>query len=96
MLTVALKGIAGHKGRIFSTGLAVVLGVAFMAGTLIFTGTLRGSFNDLFEDVNAGTDAWIRSSEGIEGDLFVSTTAPVGVGSAPIREPARWSPSSPR
>jgi putative ABC transport system permease protein len=65
---VALKGILGHKSRVVSTGLAVLLGVAFMAGTFIFTDTIQRSFDDLFADVNAGTDAYVRSSEEISGE----------------------------
>jgi len=34
MWRTALRNLAAHKRRLFTTGLAVMLGVAFMTGTL--------------------------------------------------------------
>ncbi len=52
-----------------ATVLAVVLGVAFMAGTQVFTDTFSKSFDEIFTDVNKGTDAVVRSSQKIERDF---------------------------
>ena len=40
MWKVAIKGILAHKFRIVLTSIAVVLGVSFMAGTLVLSDTI--------------------------------------------------------
>ena len=62
MLRVSLKGLWAHKRRLFGTVFAVVLGVAFLVGTLVLGDTMRAGFDDLFTEVNAGTDAVVRSA----------------------------------
>ena len=37
MWRITLTSIAAHKRRLLATGSAVVLGVAFLAGTLVLT-----------------------------------------------------------
>jgi putative ABC transport system permease protein len=66
MLLVTLKGLLAHKVRFFLTALAVILGVAFMAGTLVFTDTLDHGFKSLFDNGYADTDAIIRSPEAFD------------------------------
>lgn len=61
MLRTTLKGLIAHKVRLLTTALAVVLGVAFMAGTLVLTDTLGQQFDSLAVDTNAGTDAYVRN-----------------------------------
>ena len=58
---VTLKGLLAHKVRFLLTGLAVILGVSFMAGTLVLTATIRQTFDDLFANVYKNTDAVVRS-----------------------------------
>jgi putative ABC transport system permease protein len=60
MLRTTLKNLGARKLRLFTTSVAVVLGVAFMAGTLVLTDTVSQSFDQLFTDANAGTDAFLR------------------------------------
>lgn len=48
MLTVTLKGLLAHKLRLGMSVFAIVLGVAFVAGTFVFTDTLNRSFTELF------------------------------------------------
>jgi putative ABC transport system permease protein len=48
MLKVTLKGLLAHKLRLGMSAFAIVLGVAFVAGTFVFTDTLNRSFTDLF------------------------------------------------
>ena len=67
MLTVTLRGLRSHKRRLVSTVLAVLLGVGFMAGSLIFTDTMRASISGVFSDAERGTDALVRGPETIEG-----------------------------
>ena len=49
------------------TGIAVVLGVAFMAGTFVLTDTIKKSYDDIAANVYSDTDAVVRSAHVIEG-----------------------------
>jgi putative ABC transport system permease protein len=62
---VTIKGLFAHKLRFFLTALAVMLGVAFMSGTMVLTDTISRTFDNLFADVNRGTDAFVRSRESL-------------------------------
>ncbi len=62
MFRATLKSIAAHKRRVLSTAMAVLLGVAFLSGTLVLGDTMRGGFADTFAEANAGTDALVRSA----------------------------------
>ena len=53
MWRTALRGLLAHKLRLALSGLAIVLGVAFVSGTMIFTDTLSRTFTDLFESTSA-------------------------------------------
>jgi putative ABC transport system permease protein len=64
-----MKGLMARKLRLLTTSLAVLLGVAFMSGTLVLTDTIGKTFDDLFADVNAGTDAYVRGASVIESDF---------------------------
>ncbi|MGH8976520.1 MAG: ABC transporter permease [Acidimicrobiia bacterium] len=68
MLKVSLKGLWAHKRRLFGTVFAVVLGVTFLVGTLVLGDTMRAGFDDLFTEVNRGTDAVVRSSTEVGTD----------------------------
>jgi putative ABC transport system permease protein len=57
-----IKGLIAHKLRLFATAMAVTLGVAFMAGTLVLTDTIGKTFDDLFGDVYAQTDVVVRGT----------------------------------
>ena len=61
MFRVALKGLLGRKLRLIATALAVVIGVAFMTGTLVLTDTMNRTFDDLFATVYRGTDVVVRA-----------------------------------
>ena len=56
----------GPQAPAVGTLLAVVLGVAFLAGTLVLGDTLRSSFDDLFADATAGTDVVVRNATEVE------------------------------
>ena len=60
MLRHTLKSLWSHKRRLISTTVAVVLGVAFMAGTLVLSDTLDRSFNEQFGEIYAEVDAEVR------------------------------------
>jgi len=66
MLKVTLKGLAAHKLRFVLTALAVMIGVAFLSGTLVFTDTIRKTFDDLFSNIYRNTDAVVRGPTAFE------------------------------
>ncbi len=67
MLTLTLRGLRSHKRRLVSTVVAVLLGVAFMAGSMVFTDTMRASLAGVFADAERQTDALVRGPATIEG-----------------------------
>ncbi len=46
MFRTALRNVLAHKARLLMTVLAVMLGVAFVSGTLVFTDTLNNAFRN--------------------------------------------------
>jgi putative ABC transport system permease protein len=62
MTKVAIRGLAQRKLRAFVTMLAVLLGVAFIAGSYVLTDTINRSFDDIFTEAYAGTDVAISPS----------------------------------
>ncbi len=60
MLRIALKSASGNLLRLALTGLAVVLGVAFVAGTFVLTDSIDAAFDNLFEEANAGVDVYVN------------------------------------
>lgn len=71
MLKATLKSFRGHVGRTVATALAVILGISFLAGTLIFTDSVGKAFDDLFATVFETTDAQVRSSEVIDAGFGI-------------------------
>ena len=69
MLRTTLRSLLARKLRLLLSGLAVVLGVAFVSGTFVLTDTLGKVFDDLFEDVNAGSSVAVRGVPSLEGGI---------------------------
>ena len=61
MFKIVFQSLLARKRRLVTTALAVTLGVAFTAGTLVLTDTLTSIFNDLSAVVYKGTDAVVRA-----------------------------------
>jgi putative ABC transport system permease protein len=68
MFNLTRKGLWAHKVRFVLTGLAVVLGVAFMTGTMILTDTMGKTFDGLFATSNEGIDVVVQRTVGVEGE----------------------------
>ena len=66
MLKATWRSLKAHKARMLMSGLAVVLGVAFVVGTFIFTDTLEGTFDDLFS--NEVPDVVVTQALEVGGD----------------------------
>jgi putative ABC transport system permease protein len=69
MWKVTLKGIWSKKVRFLLTGIAVMLGVAFVSGTFVLTATISNTFDGLFSDIYQHTDAVVRAKETFSGDF---------------------------
>jgi putative ABC transport system permease protein len=69
MTSLTIRGLWAHKLRFALTGLAVVLGVAFMAGTMVLTDTMQKTFDGVFAAGNDGIDAIVRHDSAIDGDF---------------------------
>src|SRR5690606_24081505 len=62
-----------HKLRLLLSGVAIVLGVGFVVGTLIFTDTLNATFTSLFKDTT--TDVVVTPVQEVQGGGFAGTVA---------------------
>ncbi|MFD0149728.1 ABC transporter permease [Streptomyces sp. NPDC127132] len=61
-LRLTLSSLRAHRRRFLGTFAAVLLGVAFLTGTLVMGDTLRASFDSMFTGATRGTDAVVRSA----------------------------------
>jgi putative ABC transport system permease protein len=78
MIRAALKSLLGRKLRLLLSTFAIVLGVAFVAGSLIFSDTLNRSFTALFASTVG--DVVVRPVAGSTADGAPSTvTIPAAV-----------------
>ncbi|MGD9999852.1 MAG: ABC transporter permease [Ilumatobacteraceae bacterium] len=67
MFQLTIKELLAKKLRLLTTALAVMLGVAFMSGTLVFTDTIDRTFDGLLADAYSGTDAYVRGQSELDG-----------------------------
>jgi putative ABC transport system permease protein len=67
MLRTSLKNLLARRRRLMATALAIVIGVAFVAGTLVLTDTIGRTFGDLFSTVYKGTSAVVRTQAAFNG-----------------------------
>ncbi|GIU86119.1 MAG: ABC transporter substrate-binding protein [Acidimicrobiia bacterium] len=87
MWKVTLRGITTKKLRFLLTASSVMLGVAFMSGTMTLTDTVRATFDDLFRDINEGTDVVVRGVQPFESDFGDVPRRPVPAALLPaVRE----------
>ncbi|MEU5879507.1 FtsX-like permease family protein [Spirillospora sp. NPDC047279] len=69
MVKLTLRSLVAHRARLFLTAIAVVAGVAFVSGTLIFSATLDRRFDRAFTELGHGTDTLVRSQKAFDDPL---------------------------
>ncbi|MET7304189.1 FtsX-like permease family protein [Embleya sp. NPDC005575] len=75
MLKATFRSFLAHKGRMVLSALAVLLSVAFVSGTLVFTDTITKTFDDLFK--STASDVSVKpKSEFDKNDLAVTGETP--------------------
>ncbi len=93
MLRLSLKNVLARKGRLALTALAIIAGTTFLSGVFVFSDTIRGTFDTIFANAFAKTDAFVRSTNKVDAgfdttrdqipDSMIATVAAVpGVTSA--------------
>ena len=60
---LAIRGLVAHKLRLAITVVAIVLGVAFVSGAMIFADTTNAALDRMFSTAGKGTDAVVRPQE---------------------------------
>ena len=73
MLKATLRSFLAHKGRLLLSALAVVLSVAFVAGSLIFSDTLSRTFDRLF--ASTAPDVTVSPKENLDEAVPSGMTA---------------------
>jgi len=77
MFKIVLQSLFARKRRLVTTALAVILGVAFTAGTLVLTDTMTTIFNNLSATVYQGTDAVVRAQAVFDGPQNMGEQRPM-------------------
>jgi putative ABC transport system permease protein len=76
VIRFALKGLLGRKLRTALTAIAIVLGVAMVAGTFMLTDSIDKAFDTIFTDVRQGSNAVISGKTAFDLSQEGGSTAP--------------------
>jgi putative ABC transport system permease protein len=66
VLRLTFKNLWSRKWRSLMTAVAVVFGIALVAGTYVLTDTTNSAFSDIFENANEGTDVVVSARSQVE------------------------------
>ena len=66
MTSLGLKGVWARKARALATTFAVVLGVAFVAGSYVLTDTIFAAFDEIFEESLSGTSVVVTAENPVK------------------------------
>ena len=73
MRRVSLRNLRAHKLRLFLTLFSIVLGTSFVAGSMVFTGSISKAFNDIFDSAAPGVAVEVtpadRQSPGVPNSI---------------------------
>ncbi len=76
MTSFTLKGLLTRKLRTALTAIAIILGVATVAGTFVLTDSVDKAFDSIFTDIYSGTDATITPKSAFDTSDNGSTEPP--------------------
>ena len=76
MIRFALKGLLGRKLRTALTAIAIVLGVAMVAGTFMLTDSIDQAFDTIFTDVRQGSNAVVSGKTAFDLSEGTGTVSP--------------------
>lgn len=68
MFRTTLHSLWQRRRRLFGTVTAIVLGVAFLVGTLVLGDTFSANFDRLFTETAAGTDVVVRNATSVSDE----------------------------
>ena len=68
MTSLALKSLWARKVRALGTTFAVIIGVAFVAGSFILTDTIFAAFDEIFSESLSGTSVVVTAQNPVEQD----------------------------
>ncbi|MER5448481.1 FtsX-like permease family protein [Streptomyces sp. NPDC002766] len=75
MLKATLRSFLAHKGRLLLSALAIILSVAFVAGSLIFSDTVTRTFDRLFAHTSA--DVTVQPKKDLKSSVPTGETQTV-------------------
>jgi putative ABC transport system permease protein len=75
MMRVGLRNLRAHKVRLALTVVSVLLGTAFVAGSFVFTDTLKRSFDTIFASSDKGIDARVQPRHDYGRGVPIGTAA---------------------
>lgn len=96
MLRATLKSVWARKLRLIMSALSIVLGVAFVAGSLMFTSMLSSSFDSLVRGALADVNVSLETT-GISGSRATPACLPSSSSTRtwpPSRRSTAWPASS--
>jgi putative ABC transport system permease protein len=64
---LALKGALARRLRLGLTAASIIIGVAFVSGTLVITDTLNATFDQIFGDATKGVSVVVRGQQAFQG-----------------------------
>jgi putative ABC transport system permease protein len=78
MTTVSLRDVRAHKLRLALTLISVVLGTAFVAGSFIFTDTLKHNFDTIFATSDKGIDTRVQPKHSYQAGVPINLVPTLG------------------
>ena len=98
MRKVSMRNLAAHRVRLLLTVISVLLGTAFVAGSFVFTDTLKGTFDKIFTTADKGVDARVQPKHdydpGVPASLVTQIRAVPGVRAVELHADAPGRPGN--
>jgi putative ABC transport system permease protein len=76
VVTFALRGLVARRRRAGLSAIAVMVGVAMVAGTFVFTDTIHAALNRLVRDSSGGAEVVVSGRQGLYSTTNPAATMP--------------------